>query len=156
MLGTVHSTPADEPFLFRLYASTRASELNEWGWDEATQLAFLSMQWKAQQLSYATQYPTADYRMIQLDGVRIGRMIVSRTEHEITLVDLSFLSEFCNKGFGTSFIRELQAEAADMGRPICLSVLKSSPAKTLYERLGFTPVNDYGLYTSMRWSAKEL
>jgi hypothetical protein len=63
----------DEAFLFELYASTRADEMALVGWDKAQQESFLRMQFNAQRSSYASQFPTADYRIIVHDGRMAGR-----------------------------------------------------------------------------------
>lgn len=60
--------PEDEPFLFRLYASTREEELESFGWGGADKDAFLRLQFKAHQHNYATISPEADQRVILLDG----------------------------------------------------------------------------------------
>ncbi|MDB5084378.1 MAG: family N-acetyltransferase, partial [Bacilli bacterium] len=57
MITTIAVRTEDEPFLFQVYASTRYDEIDQWGWDQAAVQAFLSLQWNAQQRSYAMQHP---------------------------------------------------------------------------------------------------
>lgn len=149
----IPSQPEDDDFLFQLYTGTRRDELLTWGWDEAAQHAFLSMQWKAQKHSYATQYPEAAHRIIRYDGERAGRMLVNNSGQELLLVDLSLLPEFQNLGIGTAILRELQAEAAREDKPLRLSVLKTNPARQLYERLGFHLTGEGGMHFLMEWTA---
>jgi GNAT superfamily N-acetyltransferase len=151
MLQTTPFCSADEPFLFELYTSTRAAELQSFGWDEAMQHTFLTMQWTAQQRSYAAQYPNADHRIIIFRNVRTGRILVSRTEAELHLIDLTLLPTCCNQGIGTTLLHDLQSEATAANKPLRLSVLKTNPAKRLYERLGFITTGDNGLYDFMEW-----
>lgn len=152
-LQLIPSQPEDDAFLFRLYADTRQSELLAWGWDEAAQHAFLSMQWNAQKHSYAMQYPAAEQFLIVCNSERAGRMLVNRTDRELVLVDLTLLPEFRNKGIGTSLLRDLQTEAAREGTSLRLSVLKTNPARQLYERLGFCLTGESGLHDLMEWTA---
>src|SRR5262249_25707524 len=111
------------------------------------------MQFAARERAYDSQYPRAD-RGILLEGDRpIGRIVADRGEAAITLVDIALLAERRNAGIGTALVQGLQAEAAAMGKPVRLQVLKSSRAARLYERLGFAVVGDSGVYLAMEWRA---
>ncbi|HEU4963603.1 MAG TPA: GNAT family N-acetyltransferase [Bacilli bacterium] len=150
-LHTMPIRPEDQSFLFDVYASTRLDELQAWGWDEAMQHQFLTMQAQAQQQSYSVQYPGADHRLIIFQNVRTGRIIVHRTDEVLTLVDLSLLPAYRNQGIGTRLIRALQDKAAASGLPLRLSVLQANPARRLYQRLGFRSAGGDELYDSMEW-----
>jgi len=142
----------DEPFLFGVYASTRADEMAAWGWNAAQQEAFLRMQFTTQSLSYRAQFPDADHRIIMLEDQPVGRILVARTDKEVLLVDIALLPERRSAGIGTSLIRELQAEATQAEIPVRLHVLKTNAAASrLYERLGFSSVGDDGIYLEMKW-----
>jgi ribosomal protein S18 acetylase RimI-like enzyme len=108
------------------------------------------MQFKAQRQGYATEYPDAEHRIILVDGREAGRILVSRSELEILLVDLSLLPVHRGFGIGTRLIRDLLSEGVTTGRPVRLQVAASNPqAIRLYERLGFLKVADYGVYFQM-------
>jgi ribosomal protein S18 acetylase RimI-like enzyme len=144
--------PEDEPFLFRVYASTRADEMAAWGWNAAQQEAFLRMQFNAQRLTYRAQFPEADHRIILAGGQPVGRILVERTGQRILLVDIALLADYRHAGIGTALIRDLQAEAAQADLPVDLYVLKTNPAAArLYERLGFSATDDDGIYLQMKW-----
>ena len=144
--------PEDEPFLFQVYASTRADEMAAWGLDAAQQEPFLRMQFRAQQGTYGMQYEAADHRIIMRDHEPVGRILVNRTEDEILLVDIALLAEHRNAGIGSRLIRDLQREAAQAGVPVNLHVLRSNGmAARLYERLGFRSVGGDSVYSQMRW-----
>lgn len=142
----------DHAFLFQLYVSTRMQELEAWGWDEMMQQQFLHMQWTAQQRSYATQFPDAEHLLISIHARPAGRIMIARSDTSLTLVDISLLPAFQNKGIGTTLIQELQAEAADLSRPLFLNVLPENPAIRLYGRLGFQQVEHTGLHIRMKWT----
>ena len=135
--------PEDEPFLFELYRDTRAEEMAAWGWDEAQQLAFLSMQFRARNLSYST-YKNTEHLIILDNGRTVGRLLISRMEHEIRLVDIALLDEACGQGIGSKLIEELLAKATSEGKPLRLHVEKSNRAFQLYQRLGFQIIEDTG------------
>ena len=141
----------DNPFLFDLYASTRADELARFGWDAAQQQAFVQMQYQAQRGSYLVQFPAAEYRIVQRGAADVGRLIVDRTSDAIWLVDISLLPEHRNAGLGTELIRDLQTEAEQTGKPVMLHVDNSNRARHLYERLGFAKTTDGALYIEMAW-----
>lgn len=148
---TAPCTPEDAEFLFEVYASTRREEVAAWGWDGSQQEAFLRMQFQVQQRAYAMQYPDAEQRRIVLGDEPVGRLIVLRMEPEIRLVDISLLPAFRSRGIGTEVIRGLQAEAAGAGKVLRLMVVKGSPARRLYERLGFVQTGESGTHEAMEW-----
>ena len=63
------------------------------------------------------------------------------------------MPEYCNRGIGTTVLRELQSEAADAGKPLRIHVERFNPALRLYERLGFRQVEDKGVYLFLEWLA---
>lgn len=150
-MQTLPVSSEDQAFLFQVYASTRKDELSLWGWDEAMQNNFLKMQWTAQQQSYAQQFANSDHRIILLEDIPVGSVIISRSDQQIRLVDIALLPEHRNKGIGALCIQKLQDEAAFAGIPLHLSVIKTNPAQHLYKRLGFLTVGEEGIHLRMEW-----
>jgi GNAT superfamily N-acetyltransferase len=142
------ATPADEPFLLEVYASTRIEELEPFGWDDNQKQAFINMQFMARERTY----PRAGNRIILLSGQPVGRMLVDRGEATILLCDIALLKEFRNAGIGSQLIQDLIEEATAAGKPIELHVVATSPAVRLYERLGFrrTDTGSDAAYLAMR------
>lgn len=143
----------DVPFLYRLYASTRAAEIALLAGDEAQMRAFLAMQFDAQSRYYAIQYPDASFDIVELAGDAIGRFYVDRGEREIRVVDISLLPEFRGQGIGGTLMRGVLDEARGKGQMVSIHVEQSNPAKRLYQRLGFLPVSENGIYQLMEWTA---
>jgi len=143
--------PDDEAFLFAVYASTREDELAITGWDEATRLAFLNMQFRAMQVGYRGSFPQAQFSIVLCDGRPVGRLVVDRTGNEIHVVDVALLPASRNRGIGTVLMRDLCVEAENCGKPIRLRVLKHSPALRFYQRLGFKPIEDFDFDEQMEW-----
>ncbi|MFZ3264614.1 MAG: GNAT family N-acetyltransferase [Terriglobales bacterium] len=142
----------DEAFLFDVYASTRSEEMALVGWDKPQQESFLRMQFKAQQSSYAMQFPNADYRIIVHDGQLAGRLIVDRSGADILLIDIALLPPFRNAGIGAVLMKQVMDEAARARKPLKLHVEKFNPARRLYDRLGFSTIGDNGIYLEMMWN----
>jgi ribosomal protein S18 acetylase RimI-like enzyme len=71
-------------------------------------------------------------------------------------VPQSLLPEYCNRGIGTTLVRELQAEAQSASKPLRIHVERSNPALRLYERLGFGEIEDKGVYLFLEWQGSQL
>jgi ribosomal protein S18 acetylase RimI-like enzyme len=147
------ATLEDEPFLRQLFATTRADELALMACDSNQKELFLAMQFNAQKQQYAMIYPQAQHSIILLNDNPVGRQIIDRGESEFTLVDIALLPSHRSAGIGTHLIEDLLAEARSVGKPVTLNVWHSNPAKTLYQRMGFSATNDDdGVYCQMRWN----
>jgi ribosomal protein S18 acetylase RimI-like enzyme len=139
----------DLELLFRIYASTRWEELAPVPWDDEQKQAFLRMQAVAQHAYYQENYKGADWLVIERFGLPAGRLYVHRREKEIRLVDIALLPEHRNAGIGSELLRELIAESTAVSKPLRIHVEKNNPALSLYERLGFVPIVDKGVYHLM-------
>ena len=145
----------DEAFLYRLYASTRENELAQVPWDDGEKETFLRMQFQAQHQYYQEQFLNAEFQIILRDGRLIGRLYVDRRADEIRLIDIALLPEERNGGIGTSLLKELLVEAVRAGKPVRIHVERYNPALRLYERLGFSRIDDQGVYHLMEWSPNQ-
>lgn len=142
----------DDSFLRELYAGTRERELSVVPWPEEQKAAFLQMQFDAQDSYYRTQYPDAKFDIIEIDGVPAGRLYVCAGDGELRVIDVSLLPRYQNRGIGTSLMRSILRTAAEIGRVVTIHVEVDSAARHLYERLGFAPVEQRGVYLLMRWA----
>ena len=144
--------PDDEAFLFELYAGTRLDELAVTPWDESQREAFLKLQFAAQQQHYQTHFPEADHQLILVGDRPMGRVYVARSTDEIRILDIALLPEHRNFGIGTSLIKEILAEASEAGKPVRIYVESFNPSLRLFERLGFSSVQDIGTHFLMERS----
>ena len=145
--------PADEPFLYDVYASTRTEELALVDWSDEQKSAFVRQQFEAQTRHYREHYPTATLDLILVDGEPAGRLYVDRWPGEIRVVDIVLLPPYQRTGIGERLLREVQAEAAASGRPVTIHVERFNPAQQLYARLGFVTADDAGpVHLLMRWT----
>jgi ribosomal protein S18 acetylase RimI-like enzyme len=142
--------PDDRQFLFDLYASTRADELDRTGWNEVTKRAFLQMQFDAQHTHYTTYFSDASFDIVERDGRPIGRLYVHRQASQVRIMDIALLPEWRNAGIGTALLRVILDEAGSTGAVVTLHVERTNPAKGLYDRLGFVEVSDDGLNVMMK------
>lgn len=151
-LSSVTLRPAvagDEDFLFAVYAGTRADELAQVDWDDAQKESFLRMQFKAQSHHYSTQYPRAEFQIIQFQDQPVGRLYVHRRPDEIRVMDVALIPRFQRRGLGTALMTDLLEEGDRTGRRVTVHVETFNPALRWYERLGFKPVASNGVYQLM-------
>jgi ribosomal protein S18 acetylase RimI-like enzyme len=136
----------DRAFLVELYGSVREPELAHVPWDDATRRAFVEHQFAAQDAHYRQNYPGATLDVIEVDGERAGRLYVHRGPSDIRIMDIALAPAFRGRGIGTGLLRGLIAEARASGRKLSIHVEMNNPARTLYERLGFRPAGEHGVY----------
>jgi len=145
--------PDDEPFLQKLYASTR-DDLNKCVTNESQLRELLVMQYNGQKATYAAAFPDASHDILLLDFEPVGRLIVDRQPGAIHGVDLALLPRARNMGIGTSVMRGLFEECQKQNLPFVFHVLKTNPAQRLYERLGCSFRGDDATHFRMEWRAE--
>jgi GNAT superfamily N-acetyltransferase len=144
--------PEDEPFLQRVYASSREEELKQVDWDEQQKDHFLRMQFEAQHSHYTEHFPDADFQLVLKGDEAIGRLYVDRRSDEIRIIDIALLPGFQGEGTGSGLLEALLDEARQMDLPLRIHVEKFNPALRWYERLGFRQIEDKGMYLFMEWT----
>jgi len=140
---------ADRAFLVDLYAGTREEELAQVAWDDGTKRAFVEQQFTAQDAHYRANYPGATLDVIEVDGSPAGRLYVHRGPSDIRIMDIALAPPFRGRGIGTSLLRALIAEADASSRKLSIHVEQNNPARSLYDRLGFAPAGEHGVYVLM-------
>jgi ribosomal protein S18 acetylase RimI-like enzyme len=146
---------ADLPFLFDLYASTRTRELSRMDWSEKQKAQFVASQFQAQWVDYHGRYPDARFEVVELDGERVGRLIVHQREDELRLIDIAVAPAYRDRGIGTHLIGEVLDEARDLGLAVRFHVEESNPARRLYDRLGFVEIAQNGPHRLLQWGPEE-
>jgi ribosomal protein S18 acetylase RimI-like enzyme len=140
---------SDEPFLREVYASTRIEEFSVVKWTTPELEAFLRMQFDAQHRHYQTLYPDAQYSVVLLEGLPVGRLYLHRSPSAFRIIDIALLPPYRGRGFGSALISEVLAEAARVKKPVLIHVERTNPALRLYRRLEFRPVQEGPVYILM-------
>lgn len=156
-LGKVRLRPAapdDERFLYDLYCGTRREEMAAWGLDDSQQQAFLNLQFTARQRHYEIAFSEADHKIVLCEDRPVGRILVFRSAREIRLVDIALLPDHRGSGIGATLVRSLCDEAQAAGKPVTLHVARTNRARRLYERLGFSIVDETGSDYKMEWRSE--
>jgi ribosomal protein S18 acetylase RimI-like enzyme len=122
----------------------RAAELAHVPWDEASKRAFVAQQFAAQDAHYREHYPGATLDVIEVDGAPAGRLYVHRGERDVRIMEIALAPEYRGRGIGTALLRALIAEAG--ARMLSIHVEVNNPARRLYDRIGFRPAAEHGVY----------
>lgn len=122
----------------------------------------MSPHFRASGLSPEQEDPERRLRMdfdiasiILRNGDVIGMIKLDRAAQTWRLVQILLAPEAQGQGLGTVLLRTLTAEAGACDAAMELSVLKSNPAKRLYQRLGFATVAEEPHSWTMRRSAAQ-
>jgi ribosomal protein S18 acetylase RimI-like enzyme len=146
------STPADDDFLTRVFASTRAAELAQLAGHPELAAAFVASQSSLQRQAYADRHPSSAFAIVEVDGAPAGRLFVAREDTQLRLVDIALLEEFRGAGVGELVLRGLLSEATADRLAVSLEVGVGNPAAKLYRRLGFVVEASTEVHERMRWT----
>ena len=156
-LGALRLRPEraeDDGFRFTLFCQSRPAEFALLSSNAAAYEQLMRVQFRAQTLSYRTNFPDARFDIIELDGAPIGRIVVDRADGVIHLVDQALTPGLRNRGVGSAIMTALLKEAATSGMPVRLMVASGNEAaRRLYLRLGFVPVTTELHTIAMEWRA---
>jgi ribosomal protein S18 acetylase RimI-like enzyme len=146
----------DGTFLLNLYAQQCTAELMVAGLDAGQCQMLVEMQFRARQMSYASNYKTAVQEIVCAeDGTPAGMILVERMADGMRLIDIAVMDGKRRQGLGTAAIRDLQQECRTRNWTLKLQVLKGNPAERLYRRLGFEVVGEDSLRRQMLWSGQQ-
>jgi GNAT superfamily N-acetyltransferase len=135
------STKADLAFCWPIYrdALKPLSEAGG-GWDE-----------KAQQHLVEQSVGHEGTSILCSAGADAGWVQVTETRYAVELRQLFVAPGMRNKGLGTSFLGWMKERADRKRKDLTLEILANSPARQLYERLGFKAVKTDGGKVMMRY-----
>jgi ribosomal protein S18 acetylase RimI-like enzyme len=97
------------------------------GLDETRHLAEFARRWSVEQV-----------RIVMLRDEAIGWLQTAPEDDAIFLAQLFVDTPFQRRGIGGRLMRILIEEAASESKAVTLGVVKTNPARRLYERLGFS------------------
>jgi ribosomal protein S18 acetylase RimI-like enzyme len=137
---------SDNEFLLKVYGSTREHEMTQVPWTPEQKQQFVRMQYEAQKSHYAAQHPNATHEIICLEGDAAGRLYLDRSGDKFHILDITLLPEHRNHGAGSFLLRQIMAEAKEAGKPVSIYVETFNPSLRLFQRLGFTPIQQEGFH----------
>jgi ribosomal protein S18 acetylase RimI-like enzyme len=137
---------SDNDFLLQVYGSTREQEMAQVPWTAEQKQQFVRMQWMAQKNHYAAQHPNATHEIIAVESSDVGRLYLDRSGDNFHILDITLLPEHRNHGAGSFLLRQIMAEAKEAGKPVTIYVETFNPSLRLFQRLGFTPIQQEGFH----------
>jgi len=149
-----HADSGDLPYLRRLYASSRATELAAISLPDTVRQTFCDSQFDLQHHHYVTHFATADFLIVLQDNVPIGRLYLHEADQVLTIVDILLDEAVRGQGLGSALLRRLQQEVREKAfDALTLQVLITNhAAHRLYERHGFVVEReDAAMRLGMRW-----
>lgn len=120
----------DREFIFDTYKATLQQHVEwAWGWNE-----------EFQRNGFWRHHPFHEFQVVSIDNKNAGGIHIEIQEslHFVRLIFL--LPEFYGLGVGSALLLREAARARESGKYLDLKVVKSNPAKSLYDRLGFAVV----------------
>lgn len=113
------------------------------GWDETRHLRQLSESKRRGHIS-----------IIEVDGKPVGMIQLLDHSEAVEIAEIQVDPSHQDRGIGTSVLRDVISNARAQGRDVCLRVgLKNQKAIELYERLGFSSVEQSETHCYMRYPA---
>ncbi|MCG8552463.1 MAG: GNAT family N-acetyltransferase [Desulfobacterales bacterium] len=138
------ATNNDIEFIFQLRTQTMKKDFdNTFGWDE-------DEQWTraADEIQHA--------QIITINQVDIGVIKVVPKIKALHLHQMQILPNYQGKGIGSKLVSQVLDRAKNQNFPVTLLVLKGAAAKRIYDRFGFSVINEYENNYMMRWKPKSL
>jgi GNAT superfamily N-acetyltransferase len=108
----------------------------------------LQLDLSRQRDSFALRWHAAEVRIIALRRKEVGWLQTGSSTDAIFVKQLYLEESFQRRGIGSCVMRTVIDEAAHEGKAVTLAVVKMTPARRLYERLGFslTDEDQYKFY----------
>ena len=138
------AAPGDDAFLRSLFAVTRSAPFEAAGLDPDSVERLLDLQFEAQRRHYSHHYPQSRRWVLLEDGLAVGRLTEVAQDDHLLLLDLAVDPAARRRGLATWMIEQLLRRARATGVPLRCHVDPGNPARTLYDRLGFTVVGHDG------------
>jgi ribosomal protein S18 acetylase RimI-like enzyme len=148
------ATAADDAFVTGLVAADVAERLGLI--PEPVRGDLVALQVRAQQAHVAEHWPDAqDWILLDAMGQPVGRMLLGHVDADVHLLDLRVAAANRGQAVATQALLDLLAECERSGSSLHLHVRAQSPARRLYERLGFVALEQPADAADlpMRWDA---
>ncbi|WP_129139166.1 GNAT family N-acetyltransferase [Modicisalibacter coralii] len=109
--------PGDKNFLANLYRDKR-TDLHHAAVDRDYLETVLDMQLTARTEGYGKNFPDAIDLVLEKAGTRIGHVTLDIGKVELRLIELTFIPQLHNKGYGRTVVQWIMQAAATSRRPL--------------------------------------
>jgi ribosomal protein S18 acetylase RimI-like enzyme len=121
----------DFAFCQRTYFEPMRATIEKLGLDE-----------ERHRVNFANQWRVKEVRIVMMEGEVIGWLQTAGTDDALFLAQLFIDTRFQRRGIGNRLMRILIEEATRENKAVTLGVVKTNPARRLYERLGFSVTHE--------------
>ena len=136
-----NATIEDCDILFNTYRETVGPYVKQaWGWDE-----------RFQTNGFWTHHPIEEFKVIEVNNQFAGGIHFIEEKNELYIKMIFIVPKLHRKGIGSDLITQIYHLAKSQNKSLCLTVIKSNPAKKLYDRLGFNIIKEDDNTYEMRW-----
>jgi GNAT superfamily N-acetyltransferase len=97
----------------------------------------LNLDMAVQVANFRRRWVSTEVRIITLGGTDIGWLQTRVLDGTLFLAQLFVDAAHQRQGIGTEILNRIADEAAGAGQAVTLGVVKTNPARRLYERLGY-------------------
>ena len=105
-------------------------------------IAELNLDMAAQTVGFGAQWALPEVRIVTADGSDVGWLQSAMRDDGLFVGQLFVDGSSQGQGIGTEVMSRLIREATLLNQAIRLAVVKSNPARRLYERLGFRTTHE--------------
>ena len=144
--------PEDEPFLLKVFACARETEMAMVPWTDEQKAGFLQMQFNAQHAHYHEKYPDADYKIILRNEEPSGRLYLNREPGLFKILDITVLPQFRNSGIGTGLVEDILKEAGKTNSKVQIYVETFNASLEIFKSQGFSILEEQGINYLLEWS----
>jgi GNAT superfamily N-acetyltransferase len=120
------ASPEDFPYCAKLYVAAMEPTIRA-----------LRLDMEKHSASFRAGWVGAEVRIITCDGADVGWVQTAAEADALFVKQLFVDAPHQRQGIGTEVMHRLVDEAAGAGRAVTLGVVKTNPARRLYQRLGF-------------------
>jgi GNAT superfamily N-acetyltransferase len=147
--------PAEEAFLYLLFASNRAVEMALMPISANDREFLLQVQFRSMNETYRQNFPAARSDIVELDRWAIGRIVSEVQADCVYFIDFALLPQAQGLGIGTTVLAAALEEPRRLGLPARLrSFHHHRAAQRLYRNLGFRMVAEEPPQILLEWRAR--
>ena len=141
-MGFRQATDDDADLLYAMHMATMKDYVDQtWGWDDAFQASV-----------FRKNYVPAQIQIITLDDKDIGMISLEERYDDTFLRAIEIHPAHQGQGRATRIIHQIITDSVSKQKPVLLYVLKVNPAEKLYERLGFSVIEETETHFIMKTS----
>jgi ribosomal protein S18 acetylase RimI-like enzyme len=141
-IGYRPAMESDIDFLFALHIATMKEYVDKtWGWEDDFQESL-----------FRRNYVPSGIQIVTYLGRDMGMLSMEERDADIFLRAIEIHPEYQGKGIATAIVNRIIADGVQKMKPVFLRVLRVNPAKRLYDRLGFSVVEETATHFYMKTS----